>query len=197
MEGVRTTSESMVERVRELGPFASVEDARGALFTTLEVLGECLSGDDACALAAELPEPFASQVSASGGRCEPRQIYQRVAHRRRLRMGVAVEQAQIVGQVLAESLSRSTRARLQQHAPELGELFASAPTNTAPPAAARHPGQSPRADEEPTGRPEIVAHEHSVARSDDPHGDTKLSSSRGLTQEREGRSLATARPPRP
>jgi hypothetical protein len=29
-----------------------------------------------------------------------------------------------------------------------------------------------------------------VARSDDPHGDTKLSSARGLTQEREDESLA-------
>ena len=34
----------------------------------------------------------------------------------------------------------------------------------------------------------------SIARSDDPHADTKLSSSRGLTQEREGRSLSAAHP---
>src|SRR5690554_1631284 len=192
MDGVRTTSESMVERVRELGPFADVDDARGALVTTLEVLGECLSRDDARALAGELPEPLAAHVSVGGGVCAPRQIYQRVAHRRGLRQGVALEQAQIVGQVLAESLSRPTRERLRRHAPELDELLASPATDTAPPAPAAEPG----AGEPPTGRPEIVAHEHSVARSDDPHGDTKLSSSRGLTQEREGRSLATARPPR-
>jgi hypothetical protein len=38
------------------------------------------------------------------------------------------------------------------------------------------------------------AHAHSVARSENPHADTKLSSSPGLTQERLGDSLAEARP---
>jgi hypothetical protein len=40
-------------------------------------------------------------------------------------------------------------------------------------------------------------HAHSIARNDDPHGDTKLSSSTGLTQERLRESLATGRPPGP
>jgi hypothetical protein len=38
------------------------------------------------------------------------------------------------------------------------------------------------------------AHAHSVARSDNPHGDTKLSSSHGFTQERENETLADGRP---
>jgi hypothetical protein len=55
-----------------------------------------------------------------------------------------------------------------------------------------------------TGRPgsrhpvseahEDRAHTESIARSDDPHGDTKLSSSRGLTQERLRETLAEGRP---
>ncbi len=39
-------------------------------------------------------------------------------------------------------------------------------------------------------RPER-AQSQSVARADNPHGDTKLSSATGLTQEREGETLAT------
>jgi hypothetical protein len=42
--------------------------------------------------------------------------------------------------------------------------------------------------------PRVLEHRHSVARNGDPHGDTKLSSARGLTQEREGETLAAARP---
>ena len=38
------------------------------------------------------------------------------------------------------------------------------------------------------------AHRESVARADNPHGDTKLSSSPGLTQEREDDSLARGHP---
>jgi hypothetical protein len=36
-----------------------------------------------------------------------------------------------------------------------------------------------------------------MAKSDDPHADTKLSSSQGLTQERFEESLATGKPPGP
>jgi hypothetical protein len=41
------------------------------------------------------------------------------------------------------------------------------------------------------------SHAHSVAASRDPHGEIKLSSARGLTQEREHESLATAQRPVP
>lgn len=185
----------MVQRLCELGPFGGAGEARSALVTTLEVLGECLSMDDARALAADVPAPLSKHVHAGGDRCEPRQVYQRMAHRRGVRLGLAVEQAQVVGQVIAESVSRPTLERLQQHSPQLEELFAGSPAEAARPA-------SPDAGEEAgagggaelAGHPGIIAHEHSIARSDDPHGDTKLSSSRGLTQEREGRSLSTAHP---
>jgi hypothetical protein len=45
-----------------------------------------------------------------------------------------------------------------------------------------------------SGDPALLAHRHSVARSDDPHGDSKLSSARGLTQERDEDTLASGRP---
>jgi hypothetical protein len=40
----------------------------------------------------------------------------------------------------------------------------------------------------------IKPHSHSVAANDNPHGDTKLSSSRGTTQEREHETLAEGHP---
>jgi hypothetical protein len=45
--------------------------------------------------------------------------------------------------------------------------------------------------------PPPAGHTHSAARSDDPHAETKLSSARGLTQERHDESLSTGRPPQP
>jgi hypothetical protein len=42
-------------------------------------------------------------------------------------------------------------------------------------------------------RPER-AHSHSVVRADNPHGDTKLSSAVGFTQEREQETLAAGHP---
>jgi hypothetical protein len=40
----------------------------------------------------------------------------------------------------------------------------------------------------------IEPHSHSVAANDNPHGETKLSSSRGTTQEREHETLAEGHP---
>jgi hypothetical protein len=48
----------------------------------------------------------------------------------------------------------------------------------------RHPLSEARADR---------AHAHSVVREENPHGATKLSSAPGLTQEREGETLASGR----
>ncbi len=45
--------------------------------------------------------------------------------------------------------------------------------------------------------PPETAHTESVARSAEPHADTKLSSARGLTQERERETLAEGKPPGP
>jgi hypothetical protein len=45
-----------------------------------------------------------------------------------------------------------------------------------------------------SGDPRYLAHRHSVARSDDPHGDTKLSSAHGLRQEQTEHTLALGRP---
>jgi uncharacterized protein (DUF2267 family) len=226
----QVTSASMLQRACELGPFADESRAREVLITALEVFGECLSAHDARVLAGDLPDPLSKHVRAGGGRCEPREMYRRMASRRGVHLGLAVEQVQVIGQVVAESISRTTLERLRQHSPEFEELFAGSPTESAAPAQTRAPGhggglaarrnknKAEGGARKPTGHPEILAqqhsiarsddphadtklsssrgpaHAHSIARSDDPHADTKLSSSRGLTQEREGRSLSTAHP---
>ncbi len=190
----QVTSASMLQRACELGPFEDEKGARAVLLSALEVLGECLSADDARALAGDLPAALSKHVRAGAERCEPRQVYRRMAIRRGVHLGLAVEEVQVIGQVIAESITRATLERLRQHSPEFEELFAGSPTESALPAQARKKNQGGARARKPTGHPEILPQAHSIARSDDPHADTKLSSSRGLTQEREGRTLASAPP---
>ncbi len=223
MSGMRyehgqVTSASMLQRACELGPFEDERRAREAFFTALEVLGECLSAEDARVLAGDLPDTLSKHVRPGVGRCELRHAYRRMASRRGVHLGLAVEQVQVIGQVIAESITGPTLERLRLHSPELEELFAGSPTESAAPAQARNRNKGEAHLRKPTGHPGILAqahsiarsddphadtklsssrgpaHAHSIARSDDPHADTKLSSSPGLTQEREGRTLSSAHP---
>ena len=111
----QVTSASMLQRACELGPFDDEKGARAVLFTALEVLGECLSADDARVLAGDLPGTLSKHVRAGVERCEPRQVYRRMASRRGVHLGLAVEQVQVIGQVIAESITRTTLERLRQH----------------------------------------------------------------------------------
>jgi hypothetical protein len=108
----------------------------------------------------------------------------------------------MVCRALGEVLSPTAHARLHHAVPEIAALFevgsepgvsphapllGEAPNDLAE---GRPGGSRPLA----TANPADLAHRHSIARSDDPHAETKLSSACGLTQEREERSLATGRP---
>src|SRR5262249_10358332 len=126
------------------------------------------------------------------------ELERRIAAREDVPLAVAVEHAIVVCRAIAGTLSEPARARLE-HAlsPDLFALFppheSSPPPEhalprPAPPAAApgsRHPLS------EAAPRP---AQAGSVISADNPHGDTKLSSARGLTQEREGETLSTGNP---
>jgi uncharacterized protein (DUF2267 family) len=178
-----------------------------ALRATIGALGPRLTKDEAEALASRLPEPLAFIVA----RCEHEAdldadaIYERVGRRSGTPTRIAREQADIVLAALAAHLDDELKRRLIRALPEpLAERFrphdpgevpphriaVPAPTSTL---ATGRPGSSRPLSE---ARPER-AHTESVARSDDPHAETKLSSSRGLTQERLGETLATGRPPGP
>ena len=115
----------------------------------------------------------------------------------------AREHVEATCSAIADALDPETRGMLARAlAPELGWLFAPRPVGR-PPARqpiAHTPSRHTLAEGKPgsshpisEAKPED-AHAVSVARSDDPHADTRLSSSHGLTHEREHESLATGRP---
>ncbi len=199
----------LLERLIARAPFASEQSARAALRATLLALGEELKDRELDEVARALPQGL------RGDLWDPRvssklplrlgslgDFYDRVALCEGVPLARAVEHAQVVCQVLAELLGPTTR-RIQRWLPHLAVLF----DVVEPPAPPVYPlRQSPQVMHDlAEGRPgathpiassdgRTLAHRHSIARSDDPHADTKLSSSSGLSQERQGRTLASGRP---
>jgi uncharacterized protein (DUF2267 family) len=201
---VRAHSE-IIGRLREIGPFSDDASASRALVVTLQALADYLSKDERSRLRRALPPELRASVTTTRRPLagDLADFFRHVAALDDTRPGIAVERTEVVCQALGEILSPEARVVLERAIPKLDELFA---TRDAPePPFAPHgptPG-APRdlAEGRPGGRhplssanPALVAHRDSIARSADPHADSKLSSSQGLTQEREGHSLATGRP---
>jgi uncharacterized protein (DUF2267 family) len=176
---------------------------------TLRGLASQLEPSDARALAEALPgelgrivrdaQPLPRSASAAA-------VFALVVARAEgTQPGFALEHAQAACQALAWQLEPDLlvrlRRRLPQQTAELLELRAPAPPPpphpTRPPVPPGHgrtlstgrPGST-----HPLGSAAPLAHRHSVARSDDPHADTRLSSSRGLSAERRGETLAAGKP---
>lgn len=201
--------DAFLEQVRARGDF-SEGDVEKAVSAVLATLGELLTGDEAAALVTQLPEPVAQELRPSG----PAQtmsideVYARVAERADLSRGRALEVTQIVCSVVATSLAADVQQRLVAHlGPDLGRLFDPPSRDSVAPERPVHMPGAPEPGEGrslSTGRlgsdqplsearPES-AHSQSVARSDNPHADTKLSSARGLTQEALHETLAEGEP---
>jgi uncharacterized protein (DUF2267 family) len=184
--------------------------AERTLRATLSVLGERLTDDEAAALSKALPAELAPVLDRSeyDGDFSAADFFERT--RRRLPAspspGKVREAVEVVLQALGTELDEESRGRLVRALPvdlsrhlvpiELGEPRPHMPR---PPAhvlttlATGRPGsQHPLAESAPA-----PGHTHSVAANDAPHAETKLSSARGLTQERHEESLATGRPPQP
>lgn len=203
------TRSILLSKIRELGPFADEAGAERALHATLAALGEQLMDDELTWLASELPEDLGRLLRAwrdhgsepSLGRSE-HDFFQRIAAREAVWIGLATEHAQVVLEALGLTLPYPVVRRLEQHLPDLARLL----HPPAPPEPAVPPARAPRGPHDlAEGRPggthplssantSSLAHRHSVARNDDPHADTKLSSARGLTQEREEHTLASGHP---
>ncbi|HEY3237727.1 MAG TPA: DUF2267 domain-containing protein [Polyangiaceae bacterium] len=207
----------IVERALELGPFLNREQAERAVHAVLEVLGERLTDDEARSLAAELPEGLRSPLRGARyvGDFGVQNFLERVGTHELVKRSFAVEHVEIVCRALCEALPDETLQRLIRHLPEYAELF-TVPDVPPPPERAyelRHaerpehtlssgrPGASRPISESRPGSTHPLSeakpergHSQSVARSDDPHRDSRLSSSRGLTQEREEHTLSTGRP---
>lgn len=197
-------------------PFEDETEARLALDASLAALRGSLTDDETAELSSALGPELAAAIGAEPyrGELSLEEFYDRVALYEGMRMGVAIEQAQVVWEALAERLPDSTVQLLREHLPALAPLLAPrrlpsvvpspehvrparAPEHTL--AAGRPGGSRPLSEAKPdrtrtisTARPDR-AHDHSVARSEDPHGETKLSGAKGLTQERQQQSLATSR----
>jgi uncharacterized protein (DUF2267 family) len=205
------TYEQMIELVQKRAGFASVEEAERAVRVTVCTLGERLMPEEALALAEALPDPLAAELRRTtyGGEFDLAEFYDRIARREGLRVGFGVEHAQAACQVIGEALPIELRERLQKHLPAFAPLLEAQATEHAPPRPSHqrpavHPGAGRTLA---SGRPGSThplseaqpdrAHSQSVARTPNPHEDTKVSSSRGMTQERFDETLATGKPPGP
>ena len=189
------------------------EAAERAIHATLEVLGERLTADEAHALAARLPSDLEHLLdeAAYEGDFDATELYRRVWEREKREetsLGMAKEHADIVLRAVGTALDEDLCARLVRALPEPVGALLLAPVRGAPPphphAPSKHaPAVASLAHGRPGSRHPLSeaaprsGHAQSVARSDDPHADTKLSSSHGLTQEELGETLATGQPPGP
>jgi uncharacterized protein (DUF2267 family) len=177
--------------------------AQALVDTTLRALSLQLGASAADALAAELPGPLAAGLRGTGHGhpANAEALFSAVRRARRLRRSVAVEQVQVVCQALAGLLGPDALRALQNNLPEdVGALFVEPPRPS--PRPSPHLDRARRTLAEGYGgggRPLFAASPEraqsgSVVRSPNPHGDTKLSTATGLTQEREAETLATAGP---
>ncbi len=191
-----------VMRVKELGGLAGPSEAMRAIRATLMAIGERLHDDERAALARELPSSTTTAIGrvAYAGDFDRDELYARVARHGGIERGFALEQTQIVCRALAEALPEAALTHLRKSlGPSIGSLLdVPEPMATLPRHASttdstlasgrdgsRHPLSESRFDRAQSG---------SVARSDNPHADTKLSSAHGTTEEQLHETLATGRP---
>jgi uncharacterized protein (DUF2267 family) len=201
-----TDPDSLLRRVQELTGASDRAEVERVARATLTALCEALPLDARASLLAALPG--ASEASRVPAIARPNEslpaFYERVAVRAGLAQGIAVEHAQCVCRALAERLGADARARISRHLPDaLAPLLVPVEREAPPPrrASPRSPPAPHTLSEGRAGsqRPLAAAvpapaQAHSVASSDNPHGDTKLSSTRGATQEREQETLGEGRP---
>jgi uncharacterized protein (DUF2267 family) len=209
--------ESLIQDLRSAAPFESDEHAGQAFGVTLSALRDVLSQEETDwlsqtlgpGLSAPLRRPRRPRAASLDS------FYRRVRLYAGVRPGVAREQAGVVCRVLTRHLSHDSVQRLKKDLPELAGLFERPDPETlalGPEVLRSEPGSDhtlaggrpgssrPLADARPLSRPPSGdaesnhAQAHSIARSTEPHADSKLSSAHGLRQEQAQRSLATARP---
>ena len=201
--------EDFVAEVALRGGFEDTGAAERAIAVVARVLGERLLPEEKLAMAAALPDPVAHRLLEARYErdFDVTELYDRVARGTALRHGFGIEHTQTVCQVLGEQLPEDVRLRFARTLPaEIHVLFTPRARGPVLPRPVHG-----RPDVEPgagttlaSGRPGSrhavgdtqadPAHSQSVARSDNPHGETKVSSARGTTQERLRETLAEGRP---
>jgi len=181
-------------------------EAERAIELTLETVGECMLDADARALSRWLPSPVCGLLTRRPYRGE-RDLdgfFRLLAEREGVTISGSSEHARIVCGAFGETAEPDAVAALRSHLPEtLAALLEPGPRSSSRPPRPRR-AEDRRTTPLSQGRPGSQrpvsearadkAHAHSVARSDDPHDDTKLSSAQGTTQEREQETLAEGHP---
>lgn len=200
----------ILEQVQTRGGLLSPLGAERVTARVLGALGEVLLDDELAALRAAVPPELRSALPehASGADSSLERFFARVRRLGHTSFSQAIEQSEAVCEVLGGALPHDLRARWARDLPpRIAALFTTPPRprslteptahrraepDDAPPRALAegHPRSAHPLSEPPPPR----GHRHSIARSEAPHADIKLSSSRGMTQEREHESLAEAQP---
>jgi uncharacterized protein (DUF2267 family) len=197
------TQDELLEEVAGHAGLHSVAEAERALSAVLGVLGARLSHSESLALADELPPGVGEPLRAARFEraFDLEELYARVARAEQVTTGFAVEHTLSVCQAVAEVVSGAALERIRRALPPpMAALFT--PREVAEPPVVEHvaPPAPTLAQGRPGSRHPLSeanaerAHSESIVRSDNPHADTKLSSSHGLTQEREHESLSTGKP---
>jgi uncharacterized protein (DUF2267 family) len=202
--------DEFLERVMVRAGFETRTQAETATQATLAALAAALAPEERERVAGALPKGLRSLLHSEDAVPDMSltMFLERVQRSEGTRTGFAVEHAQAVCSALLDTASEELEVLLRRHLVHLAALFRTRESPMEPDPdpervghvvthdrtlaggrpGSRHPVSEARPDR---------SHGHSVASNDDPHADSKLSSSRGLTQEREGESLAAGRPPRP
>jgi len=202
---VRTLdTDRLFDRVSQLLGATSKESVARAILATLKALGEGLLADEARSLARAFPPELASTLESAAhlGRVTLDGLDDRVAKHEGIEIGFAHEHAQSVFRALGELLPEESRLHLERVLdPDVARLLhaSDAPEPEAPPHAPRTGRRTLSEGNLKATHPIAEAavesgQRHSVAREPNPHADTKLSSSHGLTQELLGESLAAGHP---
>lgn len=170
---------------------------------TLEALGTVLDPFDAEAIAELLPEPLARALLRRRGAAvaiDPDSLAMRIAEIEGTPVGFAREHAGIVCSALGELLDEEGLRLVEARVPALlWPLFDVRVRERALPERARRArtlAEGRAGSEHPLSesRASRRAHSGSPAATDDPHADSRLASAHGLTQDREGESIATGQP---
>jgi hypothetical protein len=195
--------DELIRHLRRLGPFNDDAAAERTLAAVLGVLGRRLLPEERTILLRRLPRQCTPMLAQSGVGAEPALLHlvHELAQRQNVSVGNAAEHLEIVVRAIDEMAGEEARVQLVRAVPELAGAFE--PRAPAPDLPAEPPAGGPSDLAEgiagarhslSSADPARLAHRHSVARADDPHGDSKLSSARGLMQERDDDSLASGRP---
>ncbi|MFU8805600.1 MAG: DUF2267 domain-containing protein [Bradymonadaceae bacterium] len=190
--------EVFMQRVMHRTGIEDRSRAREVIDEVLLTLGEGLMDAYAIPIAEQLPEPLGDTLIArhQGGReLVPDTLYREVSENLDMSLSVAMEQSQVVCQVLAEAIDGERRQFLRlAMSPEWHELFEPRQAYTPPPKP-DHSDRRTLATGSPGSKNSLseagLAHRNSIAASERPHEGSKLSSSHGKPS---GRTLAEGKP---